>query len=460
MNEPAFFTLAEALAWTGASPEGEPSAAFPGVYTDTREPPAGRLFVALRGERFDGHRFAADAVAAGAGGVLAAADAPLPPGLPALRVPDTAVALRALAAGYRAKVDPFVLGVTGSAGKTTTKEISAHLLGALGPTVRTRGNWNNDLGLPKSILAMPPDTRYAVLEAGTNHPGELAPLAALMRPDAAIVTNVGPVHIGNFGTEAAIAREKGELPRAVPAEGFVVLDAALPHFDELRDGVAARVVTTSSDAAAAPDADFVARNIDLADGSFDLFDRADGSTRRLATGLPGRHQIADALLAVAAARQLGVGWDEIAARLRSVPRVSLRWEESDRGGAHWINDAYNANPAAMESALEAFARVLPGARHVAVLGDMGELGEAAEALHRRVGRAAAARGVDVLVAVGPLSRALAEEARLAGLAATDIHLAPDALAARDLLARLVVPGDAVLVKASRSMGLERALPPA
>ncbi len=460
MDDTPRFSLADALAWTGAAPEGPLPSSFPGVYTDTREAPDGRLFVALRGERFDGHRFAADAVAAGAAGVLAAADAALPPGLPALRVPDTAAALRALAAGYRAAVDPFVLGVTGSAGKTTTKEISAHLLGALGPTVRTRGNWNNDLGLPKSILAMPPGTRYAVLEAGTNHPGELAPLAALMRPDAAIVTNVGPVHVGNFGTEAAIAREKGELPRAVPAEGFVVLDAALPHFDELRDGVAARVVTTSSDAERAPDADFVARNVDLADGSFDLFDRADGSTRRLATGLPGRHQIADALLAVAAARQLGVGWDEIAARLRTVPRVSLRWEESDRVGAHWINDAYNANPAAMESALEAFARVLPGARHVAVLGDMGELGDAAEALHRRVGRAAAARGVDVLVAVGPLSEALADEARIAGLPATDIHLAPDALAARDLLARLVVPGDAVLVKASRSMGLERALPTA
>lgn len=459
MHEPTpVFTLPEALAWTGAAPEGVLPAAFPGVYTDTREAPEGRLFVAIRGPKFDGHRFAADAVAAGAGGVLAAADAQLPAGLPALRVPDTAAALRALAAGYRAKVDPFVLGVTGSAGKTTTKEIAAHLLGALGPAAKTRGNWNNDLGLPKSILAMPPDTRFAVLEAGTNHPGEIAPLAALMRPDAAIVTNVGPVHVGNFGSEAAIAREKGELPRAVPADGFVVLDAALPHFAELAAGVSATVVATSSDATAAPDADYVARNVDLADGSFDLVDRVDGSVRRLATGLPGRHQVADALLAVAAARRLGVGWDEIAARLRTVPRVALRWEESDRGGVHYVNDAYNANPAAMESALEAFARVKPGARHVAVLGDMGELGAAAEALHRRVGRAAAAGGVDVLVAVGPLSRALADEAVRAGFPASDVHLAPDAPAARDLLARLVVPGDAVLLKASRSMALERALP--
>ena len=455
----ARFTLDEARSWTGAAAEGPLPSRFPGVYTDTREAPEGRLFAALRGETFDGHAFAANAVAAGAAGVLAAADAALPPGLPALRVPDTAAALRALAAGYRAKVAPFVLGVTGSAGKTTTKEIAAHLLGALGPTARTRGNWNNDLGLPKSILAMPPDTRYAVLEAGTNHPGELAPLAALMRPDAAIVTNVGPVHVGNFGSEAAIAREKGALPRAVPASGFVVLDAALPHFAELREGVAARVVTTSSDAAAAPDADYVAENPDLADGSFDLRTRAEGAVGRFATGLPGRHQIADALLALAAARELGVSWDDIAARLLTVPRVALRWEESDRAGAHWVNDAYNANPDAMESALEAFARVRPGARHVAVLGDMGELGDAAEALHRRVGRAAAARGVDALVAVGPLSRALADEAVRAGLPASDVHLAEDALAARELLAKLVQPGDAVLVKASRAMGLERALPP-
>ncbi|MBQ9726548.1 MAG: UDP-N-acetylmuramoyl-tripeptide--D-alanyl-D-alanine ligase [Kiritimatiellae bacterium] len=455
----ARFTLREARAWTGAAAEGPLPPSFPGVYTDTREAPEGRLFAALRGETFDGHAFAADAVAAGAAGVLAAADADLPPGLPALRVPDTAAALRALAAGYRAKVSPFVLGVTGSAGKTTTKEIAAHLLGALGPAFRTPGNWNNDLGLPKSILAMPPDTRFAVLEAGTNHPGEIAPLAALMRPDAAIVTNVGPVHLGHFGTEAAIAREKGALPRAVPASGFVVLDAALPHFAELRDGVAARVVTVSSDPAAAPDADYVAENPGLADGSFDLRDRSDGSVRRLATGLPGRHQIADALLAVAAARRLGVSWDDLAARLRTVPRVAHRWAESDRGGAHWIDDAYNANPAAAESALEAFACVRPGARHVAVLGDMGELGGGAEALHRRVGRAAAARGADVLVAVGPLSRALADEAVRAGMSASDVHLAPDATAARDLLARLVQPGDCVLLKASRAVGLERALPP-
>ena len=458
MDSTDFFSAAEALAWAGAAPEGALPAGFPGVYTDTREPARGRLFVAIRGPKFDGHAFAAAAVAAGAGAVLAAADAALPPGLPALRVPDTAAALRALAAGYRAKVAPFVLGVTGSAGKTTTKEIAAHLLGALGPTARTPGNWNNDLGLPKTILAMPPDTRFAVLEAGTNHPGELAPLAALMRPDAAIVTNVGPVHVGNFGSEEAIAREKGELPRAVPASGFVVLDAALPRFADLRRGVAARVVATSSDAAAAPDADYVAEEVDLADGSFELRTRAEGRVRRFATGLPGRHQIADALLALAAARELGVPWEEIAARLRTVPRVSLRWEESDREGVHWVNDAYNANPAAMESALEAFARVRPGARHVAVLGDMGELGEAAEALHRRVGRAVARHGADVLVAVGRLSRALADEARLAGFPATDIHLAADADGACELLARLVTPGDAVLVKASRSMALERALP--
>ena len=194
------FTLTDLIAWSGAVPEGPLPETFPCLSTDTRDLPAGCLFLALRGERFDGHDFAAQAVAAGAGAVVADRNATLPAGLPVLRVADTARALRDLAAGWRAKVDPFVLGVTGSVGKTTVKELSAQLLGALGPVAKTRGNWNNDLGLPKSILAMPEETRFAVLESGTNHPGEIAYLVDIAAPDVGVISSIGTAHIEFFKT--------------------------------------------------------------------------------------------------------------------------------------------------------------------------------------------------------------------------------------------------------------------
>ena len=452
------FRLDDLIRWSGATPEGPLPDSFPSLSTDTRDLPPGCLFLALRGENFDGHDFAAKAVEAGAGGVVANRSAALPPGLPALRVDDTARALRDLAAGWRAKVDPFVLGVTGSVGKTTTKELSAQLLGALGPVAKTRGNWNNDLGLPKSILAMPEDTRYAVLESGTNHPGEIAPLAALMQPDAAILTNVGPVHIGNFGTEERIADEKANLLRAVPPEGFCVLDATNRHFAFLRAQPRCRVVSVSADPVTA--ADFRAVSSDPATGAFEVLEAAAGGTHALRAPQPGAHQIGNSLLAVAAARALGVAWEEIAERLAATPGGKMRWERIERGGVSWINDAYNANPISMEKSLETFAATPCAGRRIAALGDMGELGDAEEELHRRVGRAAAAAAPDELLCVGPRAAWIADEAVRAGLPAARVHRAPDALAARAVLADLAKPGDLVLVKASRSMALERALPEA
>ncbi len=453
-------SLEQAIRWTGAAPRGALPPSFPSVSTDTRALGPGCLFVALRGERFDGHRFAADAVKAGAGAVVAAADAALAPDLPALVVPDTAEALRNLAAGWRAAVAPRVLGVTGSAGKTTTKELCAHLLGALGPVARTLGNFNNSIGLPLSILAMPEDSRFGVFEAGTNHPGEIAPLAALMRPDAAVLVNVGPVHLGNFGgSERAIANEKADLLRAVPSDGFCVLDASGAHFRFLRDQCRAPVATVSPDPSVAADFRVVAS--DVTTGAFRLRDSEGGSEHDLRAPRPGAHQILDALLAVAAARRFGVSWDDISARLGSAPNAQMRWERVERDGVAWINDAYNANPLSMRRALETFASTPPparGGRRIAVLGDMGELGEDdEERLHREVGRAAATSGLDALVCVGPRAEWIAAGAGDSGMAPADIVRVSDAAAAREALADLVRPGDLVLLKASRSMALERVL---
>jgi UDP-N-acetylmuramoyl-tripeptide--D-alanyl-D-alanine ligase len=277
----------------------------------------------------------------------------------------------------------------------------------------------------------------------------------LMRPDCAVLTNVGPVHIEHFGSEEAIAAEKAELLLAVPKDGFAVLDADSPHFPFLRAKPRCRVVTVSLQG----EADYRAAAFDPAEGVFTVVERASGETQAISMGRPGVHQIVNALQAIAVARQFGVSWPAIASRLAAAPAAPMRWEVSSRDGIVWINDAYNANPISMAKSIETFAAMdAAGGRKVAVLGDMFELGDQAEAKHRAVGAQVAASGIDVLVAVGAMScRWMAAEARRAGMAAARIETAPDAADARELLKTLLKPGDYVLVKASRGMALERVL---
>lgn len=453
-------TLEEALLWTGAAPRGALPRSFASVCTDTRKLEPGCLFVALRGERFDGHSFAADAVAAGAGAVVAEAGADVPRDIPALVVEDSAAALRGLAAGWRGAVGAKILGVTGSAGKTTTKELSAHLLAAAGPVAKTPGNFNNSVGLPLSLLSMPAGTKFGVFEAGTNHPGEIAPLASLMRPDAAILTNVGPVHIGNFGSEERIAEEKAGLLAAVPPGGCCFLDACGAHFAYLSSRCAGRRVVAVSADPSRP-ADFTAESSDPETGEFRVVEAAGGATYALRAPRPGAHQICDALLAVAAARVFGgVSPEEIAARLASAPNAAMRWEISVKDGIKWTNDAYNANPLSMAAAITAFSAAERGAaRRVLVLGDMGELGDdREEALHRSVGASVAAAAPDLLFCVGAKAAWIGEGAVAAGFPGGRVLRVPDAPAAGELLAGTLRPGDAVLLKASRAVRLERAIP--
>lgn len=449
------FSAAEAVEWTKGWWRGTHPAVLAGVSNDTRQMTAGALYVAIKGPTFDGHAFARQAMERGAAAVMMNSGADVPEDIPALVVPSTEAALTALAAGWRAAVDPTVVGITGSAGKTTVKELTAHLLGTLGPTAKTQGNWNNSLGLPKSLLAMPRNSRFGVFEAGTNHPGEIAPLAALMRPDCATVTNVGPVHIEFFGSEEAIADEKADLLRAVPADGFVVLDADSPHFRFLSAQPKCRVVTVSLQG----DADFRALDVDAVEGRFKIVERASGETRSVFTGRPGAHQVVNALQAVAVARQFGVPWPAIVSRLADAPGAPMRWEVIPRDGIVWINDAYNANPISMAKSLETFAAMdAKGGRKVAVLGDMFELGAHAESMHRAVGTQAAAADVDLLVTVGAMSaRWMADAALKAGMAAERVRTATDAPAARELLKSLLLPGDHVMLKASHGMALGKIL---
>lgn len=452
----ACFSRAEAAEWTAGRWQGaDASTLIQGIFSDTRTARPGAMYVAIKGEKFDGHAFVRQALAAGASAVMVNASADIPLDIPALCVADTAKALTDLAAGWRAKVDPVIVGVTGSAGKTTVKELTSHLLGALGKTARTCGNWNNNLGLPKSILAMPADTKMGIFEVGTNHPGEIAPLAALMKPDCAVLTNIGPVHIEFFGTERAIANEKADLLRAVPAEGFVVLDADSAQFGYLSSQVSCRVVTVSLNS----DADFRAMGYDADAGFFTVREKSSGEEHEIFTGQPGVHQVVNALEATAVARQFGVSWAAISERFATVPRMPMRWERIEEGGVVWINDAYNANPLSMQKSVETFASMdSQSGRKIAVLGDMFELGVQEEVLHGVVGEVVGKSGVDILVAVGARSsRWLADAAVAAGMEPAHVFRTADVPEARRLLAPLLTKGVHVLLKASRGMALENIL---
>jgi UDP-N-acetylmuramoyl-tripeptide--D-alanyl-D-alanine ligase len=445
------FTPSELASWTGGAWEGTP-ATVRGISNNGRELSRGALYVAIRGERFDGHDFIGQAVAGGAAAAMVQQDWQGKTSLPLLRVADTRVALADAAAGYRRTWRGCVAGVTGSVGKTTTKEFIACLFRAAGTAAATAGNLNNDLGLPLSLLAAPRDVQRGVFEIGSNHPGEIAALARILRPDYAALTAVGPVHIEHFGSIEAIADEKADLLRAVPADGFVVLDADGARFDYLRRQARARVVTVSLER---EDADYSGSVIDEWEGGVDVRSRAAGRSQRLISGLAGRHQAANLLLAVAVACEAGVPWERLQDGLRGMRQMPMRWQKISADGVQVINDAYNANLPGMLAALRTFA-ALPGAtRRVVALGDMLELGAFEEPLHREVGRAVASGPWQALVCVGKRAGWIADEAIAAGYPAGQVWRYADAAAASASAAEWAQPGDTVLLKASRGIGLER-----
>lgn len=449
--DPPRFSPREWAAWTQGTWE-RPPVELCGVCRDTRDVRPGSLFVAIRGARLDGHAFVAEALRRGAAAAMVAADWPADGPWPLLRVADTRRGLSEAAAGYRREVRPFTVGITGSAGKTTVKEWTAALLGTAGATAATIGNFNNDIGLPLSMLSMPRDTRHGVFEIGTNHPGEIAALAAVLAPDAGIVTNVGPVHLEFFGTIAAIAHEKAALLRSLPTSGFAVLDAASSHFDYLASQTLARVVTVALDA----EADFTGTELDPRTGALTVRDRGAGTAHRVQAPAPGRHNALNALLAIAASRMRHVDWSAIAATLPSAPSAAMRWEVRERAGVRVVNDAYNANPIAVRAALETLAATCGAGRRVLVLGEMRELGQSSEEEHRGIGRSVAATGGDVLITVGTAGQWIADGAVEAGFRGS-VLMAPDAAEAGKLLAEVASSGDTVLLKASRGVGLEHAL---
>src|SRR4051794_22898824 len=447
-------TVAEVAAAVDGELVGDGTAVVTGsVLVDSRALGAGDLFVALPGERVDGADFVPAAAAAGAAAALTTRP---DPALPCVVVADPVAALGRLAAAvHRRLVEGglVTVGITGSSGKTSTKDLLGQVLAAAGPTVSPQGSFNNDIGLPLTVLSADAATRYLVLEMGARGPGHIARLCRVARPEIGVVLNVGSAHLGEFGSPEGTAQAKGELVEALPADGTAVLNADDPRVLGMAPRTVARVLTTGRGAAAAVRAADVTLD-DSARPRFTLV--AAGEEHPVALQVVGEHQVANALSAAGAALAAGMPAAPVArAPSAAGPRRPLRLEGDPRPprGAR-VHTAHNPHPPTMRAALAALAG-LPGRRRIAVLGAMGELGPDAAAEHERLGRDAAAAGVDLVLAVGADAVGIARGASSAGRRAGEesVHV-PDVTAARALLAQVLRPGDVVLVKASRSYGLE------
>jgi len=415
---------------------------------DSRLVEPGGLFVAVRGEHVDGHDFAAAAYAADAAAVLGERRVEGP----CVVVDDVEAALARLAREVRDRLEGcVVVGITGSQGKTSVKDLLAQVLAAEGPTVATAGNYNNELGVPLTVLRATPGTRYLVVEMGARAVGNIAALCAIARPDIGVVLNVGTAHVGEFGSVEAIAVTKGELVESLPAQGVAVLNADDAVVAVMRTRTAATVRTFGTSAEADVQADDV-RIDDDGEPRFVL--RADGLAAPVHLHLLGAHQASNAAAATAAALAAGMPLETVALALsEATTRSAWRMERTVRDdGLVVVNDAYNANPESVDAALRAVVAMGRGRRVVAVLGEMLELGGAAHDAHASVGSLAADLGVTQVVAVGDGARAVHESATTAGAASVLVDDLDGALA---WLRGYLRADDIVLVKASRASGLER-----
>ena len=468
-------TLADVLAGTGGTlatrMAGE--TAFTGVSIDSRTLSPGALFVAVKGPRFDGHDFLAEAVQRGARAALVHRDAEAPAGFPRVRVADTTKGLADLARHVRREAALPVVAVTGSVGKTTTKDMAAHLLATRGPVLKTEGNLNNEYGLPLTLLRLAPGHTAAVLEMGMSAPGEIRSLSMLAEPDVATITRIAPVHLEFFPSVDAIADAKAEVLEGLRPNGTAVLNGDDPRLRVIGERFSGRVVWFGRERRFEVSAEDERVDAQPGNGLSSGLSGEGTSTRALrgsgivmrfslrlgeravdvALPLAGPHFVTSFLAAAAAAHVLGIPAEAMAEAATSLRAARHRGEVRRLGErVVLLDDCYNSSPEALEAAVVTLA-LLPGQRRVAVLGDMLELGPTGPALHRERGRALGGR-VDVVVGVGPLATEIVEGARDAGIPAGSLHHFATAAEAALALARLVRPGDAVLVKASRGIRLE------
>ncbi len=449
MNPRSLSSVAEMCA--AALLAGNPENLVLRIAKDTRSIEPGDLYVALRGEHFNGNHFIAEAAAKGAGGALCDGDPPvgLPQEFGILSTPDSLTALTLLASAWRSQLSLRSVVVTGSSGKTSVKDFTTAVLRTTLRTTATQGNLNNEIGLPLSVLSANLEDEAAVWEIGMNHRGEIAPLAGLARPEIGIITGIGTAHIEHLGSREEIAAEKGDLLEKLPSGGCAIIPAEDDFSGELRTRTSARIVEVGFDRG-----DLRATGIryGLDETSF-LIEGEYGRAEALLP-VPGRHMVGNALMAIAAGLQCGITLEKCVSGLAEVTLNSGRLARVVRRGVTFLDDTYNANPDSMIAALETIGGIsLPG-RKIAVLGRMGELGIHAAAGYERVGNKSASV-LSTLITVGDEASAMAEAASRGGL--SDVRTVSDNTAAARLLSSLASEGDLVLLKASRSARMEEVL---
>lgn len=445
--------LQDVAAWCGgALIAGVPASTITKVSTDTRSIGEGDAFFALRGENFNGHDFVEKAIEAGATTLILSE---LPDATERftgniIHVRDTLAALQNLALHYRRAClgDVTGVGITGSNGKTSTKDFLRAVLGQAGSVNATPGNLNNHIGLPLTVLQTEAEHQFDVWEMGMNHPGEIAPLAEIAAPDAAIITNIGWAHIEFMKTQQAIADEKGELARALPESGFCVMPADDEYFDYIRSEIVAELVGVGGSRSPVRSENEDNRTDGI---SFDLI--IDGDRARVSLPVPGRHMVTNALLAAAVGYRFGIGVGDIAQSLSGAAMSGGRLEVTDWNGVTLLDDTYNANPDSVKAALGSLAETAKEGRKIAVLGFMGELGDHEESSHREVGSFVAEQGIDLLVTVSEKAKWIAEGA--GEKIATEIFERHDEAAT--FLRSELQPGDSVLFKGSRGARMEKVI---
>lgn len=450
-------------------------AAVTGFSIDSRTLQPGDVFFAIRGERFDGHDFVDQALTQGASAAVVSqrwtrrkqeggrlkgdrpdsgrsGDQPSEwERLPLIVVDDPLMALQEVAAEHRRRLDPVLIGVTGTNGKTTTKDMLAAILSASGPTLKTEGNFNNQIGVPLTLLRLKPEHRLAVVEMGMSGPGEIRRSAAISRPQHGLITNIGPAHLLQMHDLEAIARAKFELLEMLPDDGLAFLNAdderlrsqaIVPHGRTVTFGIS-------------PQAGYRATGIRSLGNRGTEFTVPGLGLLHLHTW--GQHNVYNALAAIAAGRELGVGADELRAALEGFRPSPMRMERLEIGPITVFNDAYNANPPSMRAALEVLMDAPAAGRRIAVLGDMCELGSEEISAHREIGRMAASLSPDRLITVGRLAAEIRREALAKGYPAGHAEHCADAGQAASTLKEMLADGDVVLLKASRAVHLEEIL---
>lgn len=442
-------TLKEIAAACGGTLSSDPERVATAVVIDSRRVRDGALFVALAGEHADGHDFAADAFDRGAAAAIVERDVR---GGAWIRVDEALRALGAIAQTVRGRLTARTVAITGSSGKTCTKDMTAAAIATRHRVVASPASYNNEIGVPLTVLGADAETEVLIVEVGSRGRGHIAALMPIVQPAVAVVTNIGPAHLGLFGSVEETAEAKAELVEAVGPDGTAVLNADDPFVAAMARRARGRVVTFGRTAAADVRAEAVALGPDGC-AAFRLV--VDGEGHDVALRMPGEHMVPNALAAVAAARALGIPVGDAVRGIASCDVPSMRMQITDVDGRRIINDAYNANPDSMAAALETLVAVAAGRPTWAVLGHMAELGAAAEEAHDRIGRLAVRLRVGNLIVIGDEARPIHEAARREGMTGEGSHHVTDVAAAVALINDRVERDAVVLIKASRAAGLER-----